>query len=261
MSLGRRRIAVLGVAAALVAGVAVAAVARTEGPDKVSKTVSVEVGDFVDAYGIQIAMRTSFDGDVTLSAARASVAGVTDDAQLWPLDDVDHQGEDLDPLELPAGTPVSMSALVRPPFPGDKNGELAFQVRVKHDDGQVELVRFLARDSDAVGPALEKWCSRGPWVGLSHAELWPDGTATVYLWVSNPGPETVRVEVPAYADEHAVWKAATPQDVAPGEMADIEIHGTDVDCDDGETGSWQRGRLLLDGDPTRVQSWGDSYCG
>lgn len=93
------------------------------------------------------------------------------------------------------------------------------------------------------------------WVGLSHTELWPDGTATMHLSVSKPGPEAVRVDVPAYDDGHAAWEAASPQDVAPGEMAGITIHGTDVDCDDGETGSCQRGRLLVDGEPTRVQSW------
>jgi hypothetical protein len=253
MSLPRHRVAVLGAAVALVVGATIAAAATAGGGDQGSATVPVEVGDRVDAFGIRLGMRTSFDDDVTLSAARVSVAGATRDVQLWPEDGVEHEGQDLDPLALHAGTPVSMDATVRPPCREEKNGPLMFQVRVRHADGRTELVRFLARDPDALLLPLEKWCSHGPWIGLSHTELSPDGRAIVHLSVSNPGPSTVHVEVPAYADEHATWRAAVPEDVAPGEMADIQIHGTDVVCADGKYGSWRRGRLLVDGEPTRVQ--------
>lgn len=259
MNLGHGRLAVLAAAGALVL-VAAAAVAGTGGPHEASRTAPIEVSDSVDAYGINIRMRTSFYDDVTLSAATATVVGTTDDAELWPLDGEDHEGEDLDPVDLPAGTSISMSAWVRPRCPGESPDDLAFRVRVEHADGQVELVRFLASDPHVLLPALDKWCSLEPMVSLSRTELWPDGTAIVHLTVSNPGPETARVEVPAYADAHAIW-VATTEDVAPGELADVEVNGTEVDCDKGETGSWQRGRLLVDGESTGVRSWGDSYCG
>jgi len=253
MSRASRRIAVLGLAGVLVASAAVVALATAGGRDHGSTTVPFEIGDRVDALGIHVGMQTSFDDDVVLSAAHAIGAGASDDVQLWPEDGVDHEGEELDPLKVSGGTTVTMDALLRPPCTEQKNGDLSFDVRVEHADGRAELVRFLARDPDAVLVALEKWCSHGPWIGLSHTELWPDGRAVVHLSVSNPGPRTIHVEVPAYADEHATWQAAVPMDVAPGARSDIEIHGTDVVCADAKYGSWRQGRLLVDGEPTRVR--------
>jgi hypothetical protein len=254
MSRARRRIAVLGLAGVLVAGAAVAAFATAGGRVHDSTTVPFEIGDRVDAFGIHVGMQTSFEDDVVLSAARAIGVGATADVQLWPEDGVDHEGADLDPLKVSGGTTVTMDALVRPPCTEQKNGDLSFEVHVEHADGRAELVRFLARDPGAVLVPLEKWCSHGPWFGLSHTELWPDGRAIVHLSVSNPGPRTIHVEVPAYAEEHATWQAAVPVDVAPGERSDIEIHGTDVVCADGKYGSWRQGRLLVDGEPTRFHT-------
>jgi hypothetical protein len=260
----RGRAALLWTVVALVVGVTSTGCGSATGtsPVRADTTVTLpfKISDRVDSYGISIGTQTSFDDDVVLSAPTASVAGATGPVQLWPLDDQEHEGEVLDPLTVPAGTSVLMEAWVRPSCPGDRGSEPAIQVHVEHSDGRTELARFVASDPSLVLPALDRWCSLGVKIHVSHAAIWPDGRIKAYLSVTNPGPGTIHVEIPAYADEHATWQAAAPTEVPAGNEVTIEIDGTDVACEPGETASWQENRLLVDGEPFLVRG-GESYCG
>ena len=46
--------------------------------------------------GFGLSMRTRFTEDMTLTKAGLLAAGTEGGAYLWPLDGVDHEGEDLD---------------------------------------------------------------------------------------------------------------------------------------------------------------------
>ena len=72
--------------------------------DAVPVKVEVEVSE----GGIGVGMETSFAEDLTLSSPTLQAGGKPVKAGLWPLDGSDHEGEDLDPLVLPKGTPVSI---------------------------------------------------------------------------------------------------------------------------------------------------------
>ncbi len=258
MGVRRGRVFVLAGATVLLgSGVAVAALAVPRGPDEATRPVVMETYNDRDGYGIRFGMQTSFDEDVTLSAATLMAGGDVSDAQLWPLDGQDHESEDLSKATLRAGTTVLVDGWVKPSCRGDATDEARFRLRAEGVDGHVVIISFPARNPEILAPALKRWCAQGPTIGLSHTQLQPDGTAIVYL--ANPGPKSIRVEAPAYADAHASWESVTAS-VAGGQAVDIEVHGTNVDCDDGETGSWDKGRLLVDGHPVVIHS-DDSHCG
>jgi hypothetical protein len=226
----------------------------TEGP-VVPKEVTVRVGDEAIDFGIVM----SFPDQVTLTGPTLRVGRTTGAARLWPLDDRDHEGQDLDPLTLRAGMPVALEGYARPPCaPGEPGPEVVFAVTVESLDGSTQRHHFPALHPEVVPPAVEEWCSGGPSVTAGMEYLGPNGEAVIGVTVINPGPEVIDVEVPAYADQHVSWTEASST-VPPGQQVSLKIHGTDVGCERGEIASWEGGRLLIEGKPFVVTS-DDAWC-
>jgi hypothetical protein len=177
--------------------------------------------------------------------------------ELRPLDGRDHEGEDLDPLPLAPGAKVQVSGWLRPPCDG-ANREVTLSVHAKDAVGDKSTLRFSARNVEAVEAAMREFCELGPTVTLMSSRLEPNGDAAIGLDVVNPGPHQITVEVPAYSDKYVTWAAAQAT-IPSGASVRLEIQGTQVDCEPGETASWLKGRLLLDGAPFTMTS-DDGWC-
>jgi hypothetical protein len=210
------------------------------------RTVTVDV--HVSEFGVGLAMRTRFTEDMTLTKAGVQAGETEGGAYLWPLDGVDHEGEDLETIHLPRDTPVSISGGVRPPCEGDaSSGDIVFSVQSVGDDGEATLLRFVARNPEALGPAIRKWCDMGVTVSTGGGSLSADGDAKADLTVTNPGPGDVTVEIPAFSDDGATWLPATAT-VPAGETVHLEVKGSGVTYDGTQDVPWEDGRLLINGE-------------
>lgn len=258
-------LAVAGAAAAVLMVVAggVGAVAVWSGKDAgdsaaAGPSTEVPFDVSVDDYGIWITTEVTFPDDVTLSDPTLHVGGSHDTASLWPLDGRDHEGEDLDPLAVPAGTSVAVSGMTRPLCDSDQIKAVHFTVAVSQHDGSPMVHEYSPENQVAMPPAVRQWCTQGPTVTAGMERLEPDGDAVIGVYVTNPGPTPITVEIPAYVDEHVSWTETTAV-APPGERTRLEIHGRHVGCEPGEIASWADGRLLLDGEPYTVEMT-DAWC-
>jgi hypothetical protein len=212
---------------------------------------------WVDDFGVGFTMKTTFQEGVTLSAPALRVGGVETEAELWPLDGHDHEGEDLDPLRLAAGTPVSISGWLLPGC-NDSDLEVTMSVTSVDSDGEETNLRYSGSNEDDLESAMRQLCARGPTVTGEMNLLRPNGDAVIGIKIVNPGPDEITVDVPGYSDDHVTWSALNGT-VPAGQRARFEIYGSDVGCEPGETASWQQGRLLIDGQPFIVTS-DDRWC-
>lgn len=228
------------------------AVAVADGP-----TTLLHMDSWLPELGISFSTETTFAETVTLSAPTLRAGKAEVPGELWPLDGQDHEGEDLDPLPLPAGTPVQIQGTIRPRCDGS-DIEVTISVTSQSSDGEKQGNRYSARNFEALAAAMQQFCERGPTVSIPMIRGYPDGDAVIGLDVMNPGPEEITVEVPGYSDEHVTWTAVTGT-VPAGESVRFEIQGEQVGCELGEKASWQEGRLLIDGDPFVVTS-DDGWC-
>lgn len=250
-------VAAVFVGAVGVGAVAVWGVGRADEPSRAPSTAvrfDVDVRD----DGVGITTEVAFPNEVTLSNATLQVGDSRDAAWLWPLDGRDHEGEDLDPLTVPGHTRVAVSATIRPSCDGDAIQTVRLAVTVSQRDGATQVHEYTAVNQLAMPPAVRTWCAKGPTVTAGMEHLEPDGDAVIGVYVINPGPDPITVEIPAYTDEHVSWAKATAV-APPGEKTRLEIHGMHVGCEPGEIASWANGRLLLDGQPYKVKM-DDAWC-
>jgi len=242
-------------AVALLAGALLLTRPATGAPETRVSAEPMEI--YVDRQWVIISMRTSFPGEVTLSAPVIEVGAARKGGELWPLDGVDHEGEDLDPIRLEVGTPVSISGYLQPPCTGPSDVSLG--VTAIDSGGDRVRHRYAPSNAAELAAAVREFCDQGPSVRVRAFRWQPDGDSNASVTVMNPGPDTITVELPAYADEYVTWsslEATVPAD----ETATYEIRGTDVDCEPGETTSWQGGRLLVDGERFVIRVARGSWC-
>jgi hypothetical protein len=227
---------------------------RPNGP-----TVPTEVTAEVTEDGIDFSVEVSFPEKVTLTAPTMRSGQTTGVAWMSPLDDGDHEGERPESLVVPAGSAVQLVSDALPSC--DEGAEellISFAVTVDRGEGEAQRHRFTAEDPEAARQALHVWCSQGPAVAAAAEFIQPDGDAVVSVRVTNPGPGSVSVEVPAYADDQVSWSAAGAT-VPPGRQVKFMIYGSGVACEPAEIASWEDGRLLIDGKPFQLESEGE-WC-
>ncbi len=222
-------------------------------------TQSKKMDVFVSEFGVRVGMQTTFDEAVTLSSPALRAGALHDKASLWPEDDKDHEGEDLDPLKLAAGTPVLVEGQLRPDCDGSDPGtNIVFSVQVRRAGGPVATSQFSASHTQFLRNATKTWCALGPRVRVHRSSIAPNGAAIVHLVLTNPGPDTISVEIPAYADKQVSWSPASAS-VPEGEDVDVVVRGANIQCQRGEKGSWLEGRMRIDGKPFVVSS-DDGWC-
>ncbi len=241
-----------GVAIAVRSPVDATAPSVAEGPTKPHR-----IDAAVMELGIVLHTKVTFAEPVTLTDPNLRVGEIEAEGELWPLDGQDHEGEDLDPLRLLAGTSVLIQGLIRPICDGS-DVRTIISVTSQNSAGETLLNHFPARNPSDLASATHKYCGQGPTVSAEMNHMSADGDAVIGVVVVNPGPNEITVEVPAYSNEHVSWTALTGT-VPAGERVRFEIHGTQVGCEPGERASWEGGRLLIDGEPFIVTS-DDAWC-
>lgn len=195
--------------------------------------------------------------DATLSDARLHVAGLASPAEMWPQRNVDDVAPD--DLVVQAGDRVSLSGGLMPDCGSDDPDLTAsFTVTETRADGEQQLLRFVSSTPLEVADELEEWCATEPWATAGGTRLEPDGDAVISIGVVNPGPEAIRVEVAAYADDHVRWEELAGW-APPATWSHFELVGHEVGCEPGERASWEDGGLLLDGEPFVVEA-DDAWC-
>lgn len=115
---------------------------------------------YVDRQWVVVSMRTSFPKAVTLSAPVIEVGEARMGAELWPIDGEDHEGEDLDPLRLEVGTPVSVAGFLQPPCSGPRDVSLA--VAVQWPNGDRVWRRYVPSNAAELDAAVREFCAQGP---------------------------------------------------------------------------------------------------
>ena len=204
---------------------------------------------YVSEFGVSLSMRTRFPADVTLTKADLQAGDTEGGVYLWPLDGVDHEGEDLDPIDLPRDTPILIEGGVRPTCNGDESsGDIVFSVQSVGDDGEATLLSFVARNPEVLGPATKKFCDMGVRVHAGGGSLSADGDAKADVTVFNPGPGDVTVDIPAFSDGGATWLPVTAT-VPAGEIGHFVVEGSGVTYDGTQEVPLEDGRLLIDGEP------------
>lgn len=222
--------------------------------------VPVDVRVFVDEYGISMRIKTSFAEDLTLSSPTVQSGEDHEKATLWPLDGRDHEGEDLDPLILPKGTPVTIEGALRPACDGDTPDKpVDFAVRSRGKDGVEEVRRFTSKRPGILVRPTAKWCSMGPVIQPGGGSLSADGDAKADITVINPGPGTIVVTVPAFSQGRATWFAASAT-VPAGRTVMFVVKGSGVRYDRSPL-PWEDGRLLVDGQPFTLPAPEDGWLG
>ena len=228
-------------------------------PEQDAVPVKVVVG--ASEYGIGVGIKTSFAEDLTLFSPTVQAGESRLKASLWPLDGDDHEGEDLDPLVLPKGTPVSIEGGVRSTCDGSASADnVVFAVRARGKDGTEEVLRFTSRRPGILAEAVKKWCSMGPTVSPGGGSLSADGDAKANVTVTHPGPGTITVTVPAFSQGGATWSAAEAT-VPAGDRVMFVVKGSGVRYDGSQKLPWEDGRLLIDGEPFTLPTPDDGWLG
>jgi hypothetical protein len=115
-------------------------------------------------------------------------------------------------------------------------------------DGVQTLDRLEASNREEYLPALGEWCDGGLQMMLSQASIKLDGEAHVAFLLTNPGPRTTTVVIPAFAADGASWTAGSTT-VPPGETATLRLEGTGVRQAMDQPVPWADGRMRVDGHP------------
>ncbi|GAA4082297.1 hypothetical protein [Nocardioides kongjuensis] len=204
-------------------------------------------------YGVRVAITVGYAEDRVLDDVRLVWAGGSTSGSSYPVDvgyDSDHPPE---PVPVAAGTQVLLEGTVLAPCP-DTPSRVVFEVRSTGAGGP-RTDRHPVDDEDTLGPAFAAWCRRSPTVWATGGSETPEGDYRVSVAVSNPGPETVRVESDAVDDGETSWRAAAVV-VPAGTITSLTIRGHGPSqC--ATTPPWEDGHLRVDGRPVRptVDDW------
>lgn len=260
------RLTVLGSAVAVLAvvggGVAVGVVAQDEpvgpGVRAPADAVAAPMQLAATQYGLEVRADVRVPDTTTVTDPVVRDAAEEVDASLWPLDGRDHEGEDLSRVPLAAGDRVEVSGFLSPDCgePDPAAGDLVVALAAPTGRDPDRTLSFVLDDAAALDVAVAEWCDLGPSVEPTGSTTSPDGSREAYLAISNPGPGSIEVSLPAGGG----WEAASVT-VPPGTArAAMTLRASSADCDIDAATSWADSRLLVDGEPFPV-ALQDSPCG
>ena len=145
------------------------------------------------------------------------------------MDGADHEGEDLDPLTLPAGTQVSFEATVEPDC-GDlqESPVIEFRIPASLPDGEQVVDTWSPSNPEAYWPAIRLLCNVGIAVQAGGGSLGDgDNPSRVALLIGNAGPDDITVEVPALESGGASWEELVTT-VPAGQQVTTVVQGWGV---------------------------------
>jgi hypothetical protein len=259
----RCAVAIAAAAVLLVGGCARGEGSADQAPRQpVESPTQVEMKTFTSQSGIRLAIRPSYPEDRVLASPSARVGKLKGHGSLWPLDGADHEGEDLDPLSLRAGTGVLAEVTVRPDCKKvEFSPRIEFSVTARHRGGKNVVDTFVPSNPEAYEPAIRLWCKVGVALqagGGSGGSDRDGGEARVALLISNASAQAIAVEMPPLSDGGATWSPLSASVPAGQELTRI-VEGSGVRCASDQQVPWSDGRILVNGKPLGV-SVADAWC-
>ncbi len=204
------------------------------------------------AATIRFQIRVSFPEDRVLTSPSLRVGTETGEGYLWPLDGVDHEGEDLDPLGLPANTKVLYEAEGQPDCSSpDLDPAIEFSLPGTLGNGDKVVATFVPSNPEIYEAAVRLSCDLGVVFQVGGGSLGDNGEARVAFLVNNPGAEPITVQIPALRVADVVWDESTFA-VPAGGSRTVVVIGTGLTCGAGQPVPWEDGRVLIDGVPSTV---------
>lgn len=201
---------------------------------------------FASEYGVRVGIKVSFEEPRELTDVKLVWDGGSDQVSPYPLDGSDPDAP-ADTLRLDPGVKALLEGSVLAPCP-TAPGSLRFEV-TSLADGEERVDRYTPKSQDAFADAFEQWCERPVTINVTGSNATPEGDYTLYLQISNPGPNEAHVVSEAVDDDSGSWDAADVRAPA-GEITTLELTGHGPpDCK--VTPPWESGNLLLDGTPTQ----------
>jgi hypothetical protein len=260
----KRRRRLIGVAVAVVAlvtaGVVVSAqmISSPSSTSQPGPTQEIQMDSYTSDDGIMLSVTTSYSEDRVLTSPSTSAGDTTGGGFLWPLDGVDHEGQDLDPISLPAGTEVEYSVWLKPGCGDlDESPTIRFSIPATLSDGKKVVDTFVASNPEDYEPAVRIWCDVG--VGAqAGGTLKRGGAAKVFLTFNNGRSDEIVVKVPALSTGSAAWQGASAT-VPAGDSDGLIIEGNGVSCHRDQEVPWAEGRILVNGQPMSVPV-ADTWC-
>lgn len=252
------------VAASVVAAIVVSALgaACSTATNDSGTPRAIEMTTYTSEDGIRFAITATYDEDRVLAKPTVEVGGLRQGGgQLWPNDDADHEGEDLDPLYLPSGTSVTYEVVVEPDCDKlDASPAIQFTLPATLSSGREVVVdRLVPSNPETYLPAIRLWCDIGVTIQAGGGSLAdPGGEARVALLINNATNDDAEVEMPALASGGATWAPLSTTVPAGTEVTEIVI-GDGVWCHTGQGVPWADGRILIDGHPLDVPV-ADVWC-
>jgi len=218
-----------------------------------------EMATFTSEYGVRVSIMRRYPEDRALTSPSVTVGDIEGNGELWPMDGVDHEGEDLDPLALPAGTPVSLQVTVKPSCEDfEESPQIEFVIPATLPNGDEVVDAVSPSNPEVYRPAIRLWCKVGVAVQVGGGSLGDsDNPSRVALLIGNAGPEEITVEVPALENGGASWEGLSMTVPAGGQVTEI-VQGWGVRCNDSQKVPWADDRLLVNGDAWRepiVDAW------
>ncbi len=226
----------------------------------VGSPTPIEMSTYTSEYGIRLGIEPSYPEDRVLTSPSVNVGDLEGSGGLWPMGGVDHEGEDLDPLSLPAGTPVSYEVTVKPSCHDfEKSPPIQFFLPARLPDGNEVGDTLVPSNPEAYEPAIRLWCKVGVAVQAGGGSLGDgDEPSRVALLIGNAGPDEIEVEVPALESGGASWEELS-MTVPAGRQVTKIVLGWGVRCDSSQEVPWADGRLVINGKPWR-EPIADVWC-
>lgn len=206
---------------------------------------------------IRFSIEVAFAEGRTLYEPKLYVGADSASGEMWPVDGLDHEGEDLDPLNLVAGQRVLIEARVQAACDETASvPEIAFKIPGVLPDGTRSSARFTPKNPEFYANAITLGC------GLNVAAQVGGGTSgggevRIAFTVNNPSERPVTVTIPALAQGEARFDELEFI-VPPHEHRTRTIAGHGVYCGAAAPDPWDDGRVLINGnqyDLPIVDSW------
>lgn len=174
-------------------------------------------------YGISVETEVRLPGDRVLLGGTLRMDGATGAVGFYRNDLPDSDAEPPKELPLPAGVPVLVSALLRPPCAAPA-AEPRLELVIRSRRAGHEVVDRLSPAAPAgAGAVVRRWCGAGVRLAQGEFENFVDGRIRAQFEVSNPGPGPVTVAVARRTvDGATVYPASVT--VPAGRHGNLVVH-------------------------------------
>ena len=221
----------------------------TASPTQIKSTNQIKMTTYTSEYGIRLGITLRYPEDRVLTSPSVTVGDIEGAGRLDPFDGPDHDGQDLDPLSVPAGSKVLDEATIKPACKDVQlSPPIQFSIPATFSGGKEVVDVLVPSNPEAYEPAIRLWCKIGVAVQAGGGSMGDDGEARVALLIGNYSSDDITVEMPALSAGGTTWKAVSVT-VPAGQKVMREVEGSGAHCGRGQKLPWADGRILVNGTP------------